>query len=80
VNELRLEKWTEGSSTETADEVEMLMENVRMSMLEAFQDVYDRMLEGDIEELLPFPEGIPDWHDGSSITFHAAQVVKAKTF
>jgi hypothetical protein len=80
VTELRLEKWTEGSSTETADEVEMLMESVRMSMLEAFQDVYDRMLEGDIEELLPFPEGISDWHDGSSITFHAAQVVKAKTF
>ncbi len=80
VTELRLEKWTEGSSTETADEVEMLMENVRMSMLEAFQDVYDQMLEGDIEELLPFPEGIPDWHDGSSITFSAAQVVKAKTF
>lgn len=78
--ELRLKKWTEGSSTETANEVETLMENVRMSMLEAFQDVYDRILEGDIEELLPFPEGVPDWHDGSSIAFHAAQVVKAKTF
>jgi hypothetical protein len=80
VTELRLKKWTEGPWTETADEVETLMKNVRMSMLEAFQDVYDRMLEGDIEELLPFPEGIPDWHDGSSIIFHAAQVVKDKTF
>lgn len=79
VTELRLKKWREGSSTETADEVGTLVENVRMSMLEAFQDVYDRILEGDIEELLPFPDGIPDWHDGSSITFHAAQVVKAKT-
>ena len=80
VTELRLEKWTEGLSTETANEVEILMENVRMSMLEAFQDMYNRMLEGDIEELLPFPKGIPDWHNGSSITFHAAQIVKAKTF
>lgn len=80
VTELRLKKWTEGSSTETADEVETLIENVQMSILEAFQDVYGRILEGDIEELLPFPEGIPDWHNGSSITFHAVQVVKAKTF
>jgi hypothetical protein len=80
VTELRLKKWTEGSSTEAAGEVETLMENVRRSMLEAFQDVYDRILEGDIEELLPFPEGVPDWHDRYSIDFRAAQVIKAKTF
>lgn len=57
VTKLRLEKWTEGSSTETADEVETLRQNVQMSIREAFQDVYDRMPEGDIGELLHFPEG-----------------------
>ena len=80
VTELRLEKWTEGLSTETADEVETLIENVQTSIVEVFQDVYERMLDGEIQELLPLPEGASDWHDGSRITFHAAQVVKVKTF
>ena len=79
VTELRLEKWTEGSSTETTDEVETLMENVQMSVVEAFQDMYGQMLE-DADVLLPVPEGTPDFHDGSGITFHAAQVIKMKTF
>jgi len=80
VTELRLEKWTEDSSTETADEIETLIENVQMSVLQAFQNEYEKMLVGDADELLPVPEGTPDFHDGSGITFHAAQVIKMKIF
>jgi hypothetical protein len=78
-NELRLEKWTVGSSNETQDEVDLLMENVRSSTVKAFKDLYERVLEGDAEEetLLPLPEGWkPKWHDGSRITFHASKVLE----
>ena len=84
VIKLRLEKWTEGSSTEIADEVETLIEAVQSSMIEAFQEVYRGMQQDPVEELLalleemqPLPE---DWHDGSRITFHASQVIKVKAF
>ncbi|EPE28915.1 hypothetical protein GLAREA_00073 [Glarea lozoyensis ATCC 20868] len=75
--ELRIEKWTAGSSMETPQEVDTLIENVRASTVEAFQDLYENMLVGNAEEerLLPFPDGfIANWHDGSRINFHASMV------
>lgn len=73
--ELRLEKWMESSSLETANEVETQLEMVRASILQVFQETCRRLIEEDIAELLYLlPEGAPDWHDGSRITFHAAQV------
>jgi hypothetical protein len=75
--ELRLERWIEDSSMEMPQEVDTLLENVRTSTVEAFQDLYENMLVGNAEEerLLPFPEGwTAIWHDGSRITFHASTV------
>ncbi|KAF4630534.1 hypothetical protein G7Y89_g7606 [Cudoniella acicularis] len=76
---LRLEKWTEGSlTTETLDDVETIVSRVRESVVEVFQDLYERIQEGEREEL-SLPEGALGWQDGSEITFHAAQIVKVKT-
>lgn len=79
VEELRLEKWTEGSSAERVDEVETLMKCVRTSVVEPFQDTYEQMMVNNVEELICFPDDAPNWHDGSRITFHASQVFKVKT-
>ena len=80
VAELRLRRWTEGPSTETLDEVEMVMSKVRESIVEIFQDIFERMQGEDAIEELPLPEGAPSWQDGSEITFQAARIVRATIF
>ena len=76
VTRLRLEKWTEGSSTETTGEIKTLIENMEVGIVEVFQVAYEKMLEDNIQELLPLPERVPDWHDGSKITFYPAHAIK----
>lgn len=77
--ELRLEEWTEVSSPETADEVQIILEKVQASMLERFQQCPQEIMEEELElYMYLLPDDPPGWHDGSRITFHAAQVAKDK--
>jgi hypothetical protein len=81
ITELRLKKWREGSSKETAEEVEKFLQDVKADILPVFEDVCARKLENNIDEILYLlPEDAPDWHDGSRVTFHASQVIKFRTF
>ncbi|KXX75499.1 hypothetical protein MMYC01_208977 [Madurella mycetomatis] len=73
--EFRLEKWTRSPwATSTLDDPEAMVDKVRGSVLQVFQDAFKRKEVK--QEELPLPDGAPDWHDGSEITFHAARMAK----
>lgn len=51
---------------------------MKANIVGVFKDAYDRMLESDNGGLeLELTIDSADWHDGSKITFHAAQVIES---